>query len=173
MTTREESSTNPPGSFAEAFRDATNQRGLSLERLTYHLSRRGHELSAATLSYWRTGRSVPQRSASIAALGALEEILGVDRGSLSGLVPPRPVLRGDSSLDVPVEQYVKSGHVVADMISDIGLEWHNGFEFLSSHDYIHLRADGTTPYRAVAETLADASGAGLTRIGFVSQPERR
>ena len=57
MTTREESSTNPPGSFAEAFRDATNQRGLSLERLTYHLSRRGHELSAATLSYWRTGRS--------------------------------------------------------------------------------------------------------------------
>ncbi|MFO1292306.1 MAG: biopolymer transporter ExbD [Rubrivivax sp.] len=38
---------------------------------------------------------------------------------------------------------------------------------------IHLRADGTTPYRAVAETLADASGAGLTRIGFVSQPERR
>jgi biopolymer transport protein ExbD len=28
-------------------------------------------------------------------------------------------------------------------------------------------------YRAVAETLADATRAGLTRIGFVSEPEPR
>jgi len=37
---------------------------------------------------------------------------------------------------------------------------------------IHLRADQSVPYRAVAETLADATRAGLTRIGFVSEPER-
>ncbi len=36
---------------------------------------------------------------------------------------------------------------------------------------IHLRADQDAPYRHVAQTLADASAAGLTRIGFVSQPE--
>ena len=38
---------------------------------------------------------------------------------------------------------------------------------------IHLRADQTVAYRAVAETLADATKAGLTRIGFVSEPEAR
>jgi biopolymer transport protein ExbD len=38
---------------------------------------------------------------------------------------------------------------------------------------IHLRADTATAYRAVAETLADATRAGLTRVGFVSQPEAR
>ncbi len=38
---------------------------------------------------------------------------------------------------------------------------------------IHLRADQATTYRAVAETLADATRAGLTRVGFVSQPEAR
>ncbi len=38
---------------------------------------------------------------------------------------------------------------------------------------IHLRADQATAYRAVAETLADATRAGLTRIGFVSEPEPR
>jgi biopolymer transport protein ExbD len=38
---------------------------------------------------------------------------------------------------------------------------------------IHLRADQSVAYRAVAETLADATRAGLTRIGFVSEPERR
>jgi biopolymer transport protein ExbD len=37
---------------------------------------------------------------------------------------------------------------------------------------IHLRADAHTEYRLIAETLADASKAGLTKIGFVSQPEQ-
>ncbi len=37
---------------------------------------------------------------------------------------------------------------------------------------IHLRADQSVAYRVVAETLADATRAGLTRIGFVSKPER-
>jgi biopolymer transport protein ExbD len=37
---------------------------------------------------------------------------------------------------------------------------------------VHLRADQSVPYRAVAETLADASRAGLTRIGFVSEPDK-
>ena len=36
---------------------------------------------------------------------------------------------------------------------------------------LHLRADQNVPYRAVAETLADASKAGLSKIGFVTQPE--
>jgi biopolymer transport protein ExbD len=36
---------------------------------------------------------------------------------------------------------------------------------------IHLRADEDIPYRLVAQTLADASKAGLTKVGFVSKPE--
>jgi biopolymer transport protein ExbD len=36
---------------------------------------------------------------------------------------------------------------------------------------LHLRADSSVAYRFVAETLADASNAGLTRIGFISAKE--
>ena len=36
---------------------------------------------------------------------------------------------------------------------------------------IHLRADQAVAYRHVAQTLADASKAGLTKVGFVSQPK--
>jgi biopolymer transport protein ExbD len=36
---------------------------------------------------------------------------------------------------------------------------------------VHLRADQDAAYRHVAETLADASRAGLSKVGFVSQPE--
>ena len=37
---------------------------------------------------------------------------------------------------------------------------------------VHLRADQATAYRHVAETLADASKAGLAKVGFVSEPEQ-
>jgi biopolymer transport protein ExbD len=36
---------------------------------------------------------------------------------------------------------------------------------------LHLRADQGVAYRYIAQTLADASKAGLGRIGFVSEPE--
>lgn len=36
---------------------------------------------------------------------------------------------------------------------------------------VHLRADRTTQYQAIAEVLADSARAGLSRIGFVSQPD--
>ena len=37
---------------------------------------------------------------------------------------------------------------------------------------VHLRADQNVAYRVVAETLGDASKAGLSKVGFVSEPER-
>ena len=37
---------------------------------------------------------------------------------------------------------------------------------------IYLRADQNVPYRYVAETLADASKAGLSKVAFVSEPTR-
>lgn len=37
---------------------------------------------------------------------------------------------------------------------------------------VHLRADQDAAYRTIAQTLADASKAGLSKVGFVSEPER-
>jgi len=37
---------------------------------------------------------------------------------------------------------------------------------------VHIRADGAVAYRRVAEVMADAARAGLTRIGFVTEPDR-
>jgi biopolymer transport protein ExbD len=36
---------------------------------------------------------------------------------------------------------------------------------------VHLRADQAVAYRFVAQTLADASKAGLTKVGFISDPD--
>lgn len=37
---------------------------------------------------------------------------------------------------------------------------------------VHIYADKRTDYQSVAQILADASQSGLTRIGFVTQPEK-
>ncbi len=36
---------------------------------------------------------------------------------------------------------------------------------------VHLKADQSVAYRVVAQTLADATKAGLTKVGFISDPE--
>jgi biopolymer transport protein ExbD len=36
---------------------------------------------------------------------------------------------------------------------------------------VHLKADQSVAYRFVAQTLADASKAGLTKVGFISEAE--
>jgi biopolymer transport protein ExbD len=38
---------------------------------------------------------------------------------------------------------------------------------------VHIRADGAVAYRRVAEVMADAAKAGLTRIGFVTDPDEQ
>jgi biopolymer transport protein ExbD len=36
---------------------------------------------------------------------------------------------------------------------------------------IHLRADQNAAYRSIAQTLADASKAGLSKVGFITEPD--
>ncbi|MFS8096388.1 XRE family transcriptional regulator [Lentzea alba] len=70
--------------FADALSKAVEASGLSLERIQHHLELRGVQVSLSTLSYWRRGRSRPERPESLAAVAALEEILRLEPGALTG-----------------------------------------------------------------------------------------
>ena len=77
-------------SFAEALDEAIALRGVTLTHLHRRLADLATPVSLATLSYWRSGRSEPERRSSIDAVHTLEEVLGVDEGSLvDRLGPPR------------------------------------------------------------------------------------
>jgi transcriptional regulator with XRE-family HTH domain len=79
------------GTFAEALDHALNVRGLSLERVQHHLAERGVRVSRAALSYWRHGRSRPERAESLRAVRALEEVLDLPPETfVSILGSPRP-----------------------------------------------------------------------------------
>ncbi|SER26628.1 hypothetical protein SAMN05216188_109222 [Lentzea xinjiangensis] len=69
--------------FAEALTKAVDDSGLSLERIQHHLAARGMQVSLSTLSYWRRGRSRPERPESLKVVAALEELLHLDGGFLT------------------------------------------------------------------------------------------
>jgi hypothetical protein len=77
-----------PRDFPQVFADALERRGVSLAWLHAHLAARGHRVSPAALSYWRSGRSQPERSASREALVEIERLLRVAPGTLTGRLGP-------------------------------------------------------------------------------------
>jgi len=70
--------------FATAFDAALRARDLTLSRVRDRLSHRGVALSLATLSYWRSGVRRPDPIRSADALDALEAVLDVVPGTLTG-----------------------------------------------------------------------------------------
>jgi hypothetical protein len=74
--------------FPEAFADALRRRGVSLAWLHQRLVERGHPVSPAALSYWRSGRSQPERNTSRDALVEIERLLRVVPGTLTARLGP-------------------------------------------------------------------------------------
>ncbi|WP_412543076.1 hypothetical protein R8Z50_11510 [Longispora sp. K20-0274] len=75
------------GPVHTALRMAIDARGLSLDRITEHLTARGASISVSSLSGWQRGLSRPERPEAVRALAALEEVLNLRSGVLSSLLP--------------------------------------------------------------------------------------
>ncbi|MEU6482951.1 hypothetical protein [Streptomyces sp. NPDC046887] len=71
------------------FAAALRRRDLPLERVRDRLRAQGITVGLATLSYWRSGRSQPERPESLRAVDALEGLLDLPHGTLSSLLAPR------------------------------------------------------------------------------------
>ncbi len=142
-----------PSAFAQALRAGIEARGLSLERLRHHLRHRGHELSVATLSYWQSGRSSPDRASSRAALGSLEEILELPAGSLTSLLPARVRRPGTAARVLPaLGPPPDGGAMIDDAIEVFGLNW-DDIDHVAIHDLLTLRADRTVGSHQIREIL--------------------
>lgn len=151
--------------FAQALRVAVAERGLSLERIRFHLARRGHDLSIATLSYWQSGRSRPDRAASLAALGTLEEILQVRRGHLAAKLPQarrrNPVSLPAATLSTVLPIY-DDGRILDDTVARMGLTWDGGLRRVSVHDIVTIGPDRAELSKTSRELLV-ATQSGVDR----------
>jgi hypothetical protein len=107
--------------FPEAFAAALAHRGVSLSWLHQRLVERGHPVSPAALSYWRSGRSQPERRTSREALGEIERLLRVAPGALTSTLGPsrRP---GPRPGEKTVQELFAGTPGVQDALAALGFE---------------------------------------------------
>lgn len=77
------------GPFPAALHLAIEASGLSLEEIQVWLAERGARVSVPTLSYWRRGRSRPERRGSLRSVRLMEGLFGLPADSLVSLLGPR------------------------------------------------------------------------------------
>lgn len=153
--------------FALALRAAIAARGLSLERIRYHLTQRGHELSVATISYWQSGRSRPERATSLAALAALEEILEVSPGELAAKLPSRRRQPSATSAGPPKDAFMRS---LEDAAERIGLSWQSGLQRVAVHDRVEIGEGRHNMARGVKELfVAERDGVDRYPMAYRSE----
>ncbi|GLZ42441.1 XRE family transcriptional regulator [Actinokineospora sp. NBRC 105648] len=133
------------GPFAPALRAAIRARGLGLERLRQRLRARGVSLSLATLSYWQTGRSRPERRESLAALAHLEAVLELPEGALTTLLgPPRPRGRwlGQPDNSPRIGAFWDDPRIIEEAAQGVDTTWDARLTRISQHDRVLVGRDG-------------------------------
>ncbi|WP_051970057.1 hypothetical protein [Kitasatospora azatica] len=133
------------GNFAQTLHSAIEASGLSLDRIRTELAQHGVRISVTTLSYWRRGRSQPERASSVRAVALLEELLGLPSTTLSSLLgPPRPRGRWVTQAmpdSMPVSELWPEEQRVAEVFEELDAPPIGELERLSIHDAYYVNAD--------------------------------
>jgi hypothetical protein len=129
--------------FPVALRAAIRASGLSLDRIQYRLRARGLTISVTALSYWQSGRRRPERPESMSALKHLEEVLGVESGSLTALLgPPRPRGRAQRTpAAIPIEALWDNKASLGPLLQRMDLASDTSLTRISQHDRVEIAED--------------------------------
>lgn len=135
------SPSDAPSPFADRLREAISDRGLSLAQIHRRLEEVGSPVSAATLSYWRSGARHPEGAMSRAAIDELERILLLPPRTLSDLVPDT---RRAGQIPVPGVPFsdAEIGKLVAETFERLDADPRSWSREVSSMNVAYVRADG-------------------------------
>lgn len=128
--------------FAASLREAIDQRGLGLGRLVARLEEAGTPVSAATLSYWQSGRSRPGRRGSLECVSALEQILELTPGHLLGQLG-RPAVRGRNAPPPTWSDLWNEVPAVVSAFEQMSTDLDDHLTRVSFHDRVHVGPDHT------------------------------
>lgn len=132
--------------FSTILNQAIASSGLSLTNIVDELDKKGLTLSAASLSYWKTGKSLPTRRSSRPILEALEAMCSLTPGTLiqaaqsdSEANHNRHILNSSSHTRVPNNAHAQVPSESEDLESDIQWEYEAEREIIV--DSYHISAD--------------------------------
>ena len=125
------------GPFSAALHLAIEDRGIRPEEIQERLSAAGVSVSLATLSYWRRGRSRPERPESMKAVRLLEQILSLPAESLMAqLGPKRPRGRwlNQAPGTIDVDRLFENGASVSKIVGELDRWMYHELVRVSRHD---------------------------------------
>ncbi|MFF8770004.1 hypothetical protein [Kitasatospora sp. NPDC015120] len=165
---------SPTGGFADTLHVAIEASGLSLDRIRAALAQRGVRVSVTTLSYWRRGRSQPERASSLRAVHLLEELLGLPHSTLSALLgPPRPRGRwaaNATTSHLRLEDVWPGEPEISDVFTELDAPPAGELERLSVHDSYYVDADRRGNLLRLRQVVR-ATVAGVTRCLVVHKAD--
>ncbi|ANN17400.1 transcriptional regulator [Amycolatopsis orientalis] len=162
-----------PAEFGAALRAAIERSGLSLNEISRRLRDQETPVSVSALSYWQNGENRPERASSLAALTALETILGQRPETLTGLLGPRRprgrwTLRGGAAL--PYDQVWRRPEEVARALAKMAV---TPDELDTPHrlsQFLSYRVDGDGHQESIrVRRLIRADHDGTSRFVFVNR----
>lgn len=157
--------------FHLALQEAIRNRGIGLSRIRARLEACGASVSVATLSYWQSGRSRPERPESLQAVGHLERVLELPNGALTSLLgPPRPRGRAAHTAKKarPPEQLLPVPALTLSLLEQLNLPGYRSLTKLSLHDQLLISADGVKRYQFVRQVMR-AEQDGIVGFPFLMQ----
>ncbi|WP_027343151.1 hypothetical protein [Hamadaea tsunoensis] len=131
------------GPFSAVLHLAIEDRGMRLEEIQERLADAGITVSTTTLSYWRRGRSRPERPESMKAVRLLEQILSLPAESLiAQLGPRRPRGRwlGQPPGTIDIDRLFTNATSVSKMVGELDRWFYHELSRLSLHDVYQVGA---------------------------------
>lgn len=148
---------DPGAAFAGALSKAVSEGSHTLEELSRRLGELGTPLSAATLSYWSSGRSVPARARSREAVRHLERLLELDPGHLMNSLPGELNARWSPAVGVTDLKAVQES------VAAMGMDLDRHLEARIVTDELHV-TDGGHRVRLTSHQLHWADGRKVTHF---------
>ncbi len=128
------------GPFHVALRAAIAARGLPLQRVQHHLSRRGVKVGVTSLSYWQQGARRPQRPESLRAVRALEEILQLPDESLIRLLAETGEHADRDASGRSYRAFVEASGALALLLAEMEAPVDCGLQTLGHHELVRIGA---------------------------------
>lgn len=165
MYEEDPTNTEPRADFAATFRSAIAARGVTLTWLRERLAASGNPISAATLSYWRSGARRPEGPQSLSAVEEIESLLQIDTGSLRQLVGPSQRVGPIGAPQYPLEA-ARLERATAETFTALGAPVMDPGRDVSTTAVTEVGADGFVISRTTRTLLQCTSGT-ITNVPYL------
>lgn len=157
--------TPSPSAFSSALRDAIAARRVSLAWLAERLRADGNPVSKATLSYWRSGSRNPEGPQSLSAVEAIEDLLGLNTGTLMKLIGPSHRTGPYGTTRFPLSD-AEMEVAVIEVFEALGSVRFDPSRDVTTHSVADVDAHGNLLRRSTRTLLQSTSGV-ITHVPYV------